>query len=228
MSIVQKKSRDRDTPASAPDQRFGWVTEGLARGPDATCDMDLYAEESIAVVPTKGSLVHGWVLIIPRRPVLSIAHLSDGEREDVVEILASVTHQISALARYVFYFEHGAATIFSVTGCGVDQAHVHVAPLDFNLIETVHQYDAQGAWVEVDAKDPWATLNRARDYYLISDFESAYVKYPLVKRSQFFRRAIAHGLGRPNEWDYRAHPNYENTRKTIVHFRRGAPINRAA
>ena len=35
----------------------------------------------------------------------------------------------------VTMFEHGASHTGSIMGCGVDHAHVHLVPLDFNLAE---------------------------------------------------------------------------------------------
>lgn len=201
---------------------------GLEKGPDPNCDLDLFDVVDYAVVPTMGSLVSGWALVIPRRPALSVACLPNTERASLIKGIRTVGQCVSELARNVFYFEHGAAAANSMTGCGVDQAHAHVVPLDFNLFEIAGTNELREPWFAVDPDDPWANLSASRDYYIVGNCERAYAVYPQIRQSQFFRRIIATKLGLPTQWNYREFPHNENARATIAYFGRCDLVSEAA
>ena len=199
------------------ENRFHWVTQARATGADVLCDIDLTPESDVAVVPTIGPLVVGWVLTIPRVVAISAARLPDSEFPRLGKAVRLTANRVASLANRVFVFEHGPATIISPIGCGVDQAHVHIVPLDIDLLEMALD-DLALKWFEVNPIDPWRHLDRTRSYYLVSDLETAYATYPEVETSQYFRRLIARGLGRPAEWNFRTHAHYENVKQTIRWF----------
>jgi ATP adenylyltransferase len=201
--------------ASLDRQRFGWVVRGERRGPNPLCDVDLGDDQDAAVVPTLGALVENWVLVIPRRPTISFARVAVASRKKCHELIVGVSERVCLPQKHVYYFEHGPAQVGTVTGCGVDQAHVHVVPLAFDLINAATGCGSKIRWRKADVVDPWRDLAGDRDYYVISNFSEAYVGEPEEKQSQFFRRVIARAIGRPDEWDFRPNPFYENVAVTI-------------
>src|SRR3989442_10265909 len=90
----------------------------------------LYESSGFVVIPSLGSLVKGWLLIVPKRHVISAAMLDEEAvaelgfiTQRVAEILAS--HYGSAIV-----FEHGPSCVSREAGCGVDHAHVHMLPFE--------------------------------------------------------------------------------------------------
>ena len=199
------------------EARFDWVLKGMRQGPNPSFDVDFCMDEYAAVIPTMGSLVSGWLLIVPRVPVLSISELNDADQEKYMEIVIGAAAEVKDLAKHTFMFEHGPCLSGSLVGCGVDQAHTHVVPLNFDLISTCLE-NTEWDWSEVNCSTPWSSISEGQHYYLISNFERAYVAYPSEQASQFFRRKIAQGLGVENEWDYKLYPNKENALRTIEHL----------
>ena len=176
-------------------RRFEWVLEGLRAGPVEDFDVDLLDDPYAALVPTRGSLVTGWTLLIPRAPSLSLAALPDTHRARVLNLRARVTAGLAAFHHDVAWFEHGSSLKGSPIGCGVDQAHLHAVPLDFDLSALALRHCEGRGWIEVDALDPFAAVDPSRDYYYVGHKGRHFVLYPRQKVSQFFRRLIASEIG---------------------------------
>lgn len=199
--------------------RFDWITKGLESGPNPCWDVDLLSHPDFAVVPTKGSLVPGWVLAVPRFPILSIVSLERYQRVVLIQLLSQIREYLRNAGKTVFYFEHGAMHYGSALACGVDQAHVHVLPLDDDLIDISIRCGKTFTWNEVASEDPWESESSSRDYYLISDFSRAVLCSPPEAESQFFRKAVATSIGRSEQWNYRRFRNPDNARATQDIFR---------
>lgn len=198
--------------------RFDWILRGAPQGPDEIFDEDLACYTEAAVIPTRGALVVGWVLIVPRTPCLSIAELKQPDRVRLLAIADEVSARISAHVGTSVIFEHGPKRAGTVVGCGVDQAHLHVvggAPdlLD-NLVEQVDEVE----WSGVEYADPWATVPLDSDYLMIRNCDQAVRAFVDNPVSQRLRRALAEVVGRGDEWDYRSHPNASNARRTKEMF----------
>ena len=165
-----------------------------------------------------GPLVSGWVLLIPRRPALNARCLPPRDLDRLASAIASARARLAPNGD-VFFFEHGAATIGSVLGCGVDQAHVHVVPLQFDLLSVALAAGMGSSWFTVDPVRPWPDIDQDRPYYIVSNTQEAYAAYPRAKQPQFFRQLIASHIGAGAHWDYRSVHNDEYTKSTIALFR---------
>lgn len=97
----------------------------------------LHADEKCFVVPTKGALVTGWVLVVPRWHTLSVGSLDREEQDGLASSVALVQQRVGVQFGEPTIFEHGPADFGSPLGCGVDHVHVHLAPLAFSLVEAV-------------------------------------------------------------------------------------------
>src|SRR5215470_856542 len=86
----------------------------------------LFASPNFVALPSLGSLVEGWVVIVPRKHFICTGAVPaqlvpemDRFKSDVCTVLA---------ARYgeLRVFEHGPSAALHKIGCGVDHAHVHI------------------------------------------------------------------------------------------------------
>lgn len=198
-------------------KRFDWVLAGERIGADKVCDVDLLEHSDAAVVPTLGSLVPGWLLVVPRLEALSFARLDYGVRCALFLFARELAKEAKHFGKRTFLLEHGPGEYLSQIGCGVDQAHLHVVPTDFDLLGNVLE-DGDIDWKEVSPNNPWKEIGDGQEYYLISDDCSSYVGLPRCVKSQYFRRQIAHLNGDADKWNYREWPFYENARRTIQYF----------
>jgi diadenosine tetraphosphate (Ap4A) HIT family hydrolase len=67
----------------AENTRFHWLLTGGPSRAGEIWNTELLGSKSFAVVPSLGALVPGWVLIVPRRPMLSLRELSTSEQAEL-------------------------------------------------------------------------------------------------------------------------------------------------
>lgn len=149
--------------------------------------------------------------------------LGAAERHELNELAARMICDMGVFAGEVFAFEHGSTEIGSVVGCGVDQAHLHLVPLPFDLIAEIKSDD--------DNALEWSEPTEAHEYFDTVPLSGEYVSIwnpgdhvglsgiMRVPQSQWVRRVIARKLGNDEAWDYKAHPNHENLKATVDIFK---------
>src|ERR1700689_4270098 len=87
--------------------RFTWVVEGRRRGPSDVFDVPLYADRSSVVLPSIGSMVPGWSLVVPRRSARNLTCLKADDRRALTPAKEFVARALSTFAGAAFEFEHG-------------------------------------------------------------------------------------------------------------------------
>lgn len=116
-------------------------------------------------------------------------------------------------------FEHGAGSVGSASGCGVDQAHVHVAGLEQGFVQSLlGDTSTSLQWTAADPYDPWADIPKGADYLLLAQDGCAWTALTLNPISQFIRRRIADFVGSPGKWDYKNYPYAYNAERTKTIF----------
>lgn len=193
-------------------------------------DVDIGTYNFAAVIPTRGALLPEWLMLVPRVQCLAVRELEVSARRLLMEYANEVSGWITAAAGHAIVFEHGAGHVGSTVGCGVDQAHLHVAGIAEGFTDWVIDNSDGVVWHQVNPCDPWRDMDSGSDYLVLIDGPRAWKALPHVPTSQFLRRKIAAFLGRPEEWDYRRHPNVENAKRTTAIFGRrdGRPARSSA
>ncbi len=207
-----------DAKPLAPQTRFDWILQGAPHGPDDVFDEDLAGYAEAAVIPTRGALVAGWLLVVPRTPCLSVAELKRLDRLRLLAIAEEASARMSAQAGTSVMFEHGPGRAGAAGGCGVDQAHLHVIVGAPDLLDNLVEQVGEVEWSRVDHADPWAAVLPGSDYLMIRNRDRAVRAIVDDPTPQRLRRALAEVLGRGHEWDYRTHPNASNARRTKEMF----------
>jgi ATP adenylyltransferase len=162
---------------------------------------------SFAAVPSLGSLVPGWLLVVPKRPMLNLAYLERSEREELRGLIAALAERLRVFDGEVYAFEHGSSAFGSISGCGVDQAHLHIVPLTINLPKAAVLQRA----IRWEHRSCIATEGfvdeRDAEYLALYNMSSleALIGYPERPTSQWFRKLIATEIGCSDQWDYRQH-----------------------
>ncbi|WP_295794379.1 hypothetical protein [Mucilaginibacter sp.] len=175
----------------------------------------VFESENFLVIPTLGSLIEGWLLIVPRKFHLNFSQLSltnFAELERVIGHLAQRFLPIFNKDQFVV-FEHGPTLENSVAGCGVDYAHLHWVPTDFDLLAGVDNF--------LNLDYAWRNIDEIKDvkFYNVNDDDYLYLRNQEGKHfmtcqenipSQTFRKVIANYLGIPNSYDWKLNPMAEN------------------
>ncbi len=111
-------------------------------------------------------------------------------------------------------FEHGSNYDGSLTGCGINHAHLHIVPLKYSLLGDMFKsgYD----WVNVKA-DELIDVVGDNEYLFYKDIglnenwldNTGYVHVLNCEVSQYFRKMIAEKLNMFNLYDYKKYPYTE-------------------
>lgn len=209
--------------------RFAWILDESIPRSGAACDQEILRTDHLVAVPSAGALVAGWTLIVPRRPILNLASASGNERRAIELAASQIAGQLALEGEQIWFFEHGSRNAGGVMGCGVDQAHLHVVPLNFDLAAAIARRTSDDiAWtVATESDTPLDSLPSSGEYIAFWNMADRRPNIGMVRRpvSQWVRRVIADELGIGAEWDYRSHPQMVRVQQTL---QRLAPLRAQA
>ena len=171
------------------------------------------------VVPSLGSLVAGWVMIVTRDHRLCMGELSDQEFRELVFLKEELSRELLKTYGRLIVFEHGPSSPGTPVGCGVDHAHLHLVPVDIDVIEAI-----PGLAPTLNLE--WCTVSDIREArsYFLEGVPYLYVEQAPSFRyitthkhlpSQLIRRVIAKHIGRPGDYDWQQYPYWHNMVGTI-------------
>lgn len=167
-----------------------------------TIDRPIFENDEFVCVATLGSIIPGWCLISPKRKVLNLAELSEHERNSLSVFSTEIQSAIEKEYGFWTMFEHGPKSAGSKFGCGIDQAHLHIAPVQVErLTEVVKSTELE--WSETPSGWPNSETIKQRDYLWLSDGKDSMISFPDQPISQFFRKCVAQIANVPNQWNYK-------------------------
>ena len=191
----------------------------LQRRSDVVWDQALAQNDRYVVVPTKGSLVPGWVLLVAKAHVLCGGALDCSAAAGFVEGLDITRRLIEPRFGPITPLEHGPVTEGTALGCGVDHLHIHAAPLAFSLRDEFQRLYPRSSfsWRRVPAWQGLQSVHSAGISYVAIQEPGGPLEWceaPSDVR-QPLRRAVAAGMGAAERFDYNLHPHTENVTRTI-------------
>ena len=199
-------------------RKFDWIIDSATPKPQTLWDVDLFDHDDFAVVPSLGALVPGWLLVVPRVPAINFAELGQSARSALEQLLVDVRARLMMPNHTIYEFEHGSGHFGSAMGCGLDQAHLHIVPLNFDLVSAALAFgDSEISWSEIeDRDDPWKSLPSKCEYILVRGASKTILGSVRRPTSQWVRRVIAATIGLENEWDYKKFSGAENVMRTQI------------
>jgi ATP adenylyltransferase len=192
----------------------------LSRAPAAPVyDSVLLDLGEVVVAPTLGSIIPHWVLAIPKSRSDNMSQWCGKDRASPLKYITKITRLLGRAENSVIWFEHGPTTRGSVTGCGIDHAHIHILlhpAFEFSQFKATAIDGSSLAW-ECGYGNPYDSIARDESYLVASSGgEFILARSVEAAGSQFFRRVIAHLAGEPSTWDYKLHPHHDNVAKTVA------------
>lgn len=195
------------------------LAQGSVRAP---WNQPLLESENFLVVPSLGSLVEGWTLMLPKQHYLCFGALSSELDKEAEKLQSEVKRLLrSKFAEPLVVFEHGPSATKHGTGCGVDHAHRHIVPISCDLQALSASLLPMGAeWVPAGQEACVAAYHSGLDYlFLKQEGKQSVLSVSADFGSQVFRKAIAIYLGKPDEFNWREYPRHETAFRTSAILR---------
>ena len=196
------------------------LCDGLLAGRSSgQWDSVLAETPDYVVVPTKGALLAGWLLVVSKQHALCSGALKTDlqqvARAGAVDLAKSM---IESRFGPTTAFEHGPHIGATSLGCGVDHLHIHVAPLSFSLQSAVERLYPGTDWHQLNDWNDLSPIHANKSPYMAVQEPNGALKWSLPPAGvrQPLRRAIAASVGLFDEFDYSAHPQTENVASTIT------------
>jgi ATP adenylyltransferase len=186
-------------------------------------DTVLFETEQYVVVPTLGSVVPNWLLVVPRVESLNFARWEADSGQQVSRILDQVCEALDIGKGKVIWFEHGAVVPNSSIGCGVDRAHLHILvepPFEaFDFLDLAVER-CQSKWEKRQSiHDCYRAIDVDRSYFALGDISNSILAQDVEGAgSQFLRKLIAELSGAQDQWDYKKYPNLANISTTLGNY----------
>ncbi len=117
----------------------------------------------------------------------------------------------------VCLFEHGPSRENLKLGCGVDHAHLHLVPIQFDISTAVSPFLPKDIiWSNAGLSQCQATFAQGEDYlYFEQPIGSGHIAVNQNLGSQLFRRAIASRVDTFSQFNWKEYPQLPNVSATI-------------
>jgi ATP adenylyltransferase len=179
----------------------------------------LIASEHFMVIPSLGALVEGWVLVVPKEHYISMGALPTELQKEMDEVEFQARHVLRVSYRKpIVGFEHGPSDVKHGTGCGVDHAHLHLVPIDCDLLSHVRPFVSPSLeWKNCTRECLRNAYSAGMDYlFLQHEGQAPLIAISRDFGSQVFRKALSLFLGMENQFSWREHPRLETVKQTIL------------
>ena len=204
-------------------RRFETLLQGEIPQAAANYDRPLLARTDWVLAPTLGAVVPNWLLLIPRVPVLNFRAWSELLGQSPEQLLQDVRQHLNLRKDEIIWFEHGPRISGTLTGCGLDHAHIHILvrpSFSFEAFTEKARSLSNLEWIAGASEDAHRRLTVGRSYLISGAGDRAIIAQDVeVAGSQFFRRVVAALADAGDAWDYRQYPHTDHIVETISTFR---------
>ena len=182
----------------------------------------LFETDNFKVVPSLGSLVEGWLLIVPKKHYLSFGYLEKNLFNELSLLHNFVVNSLESIYnKGVISFENGTFNHGSCIGCGVDYAHIHYVPIEVDIKQLIDEfYNFSINWEKANSllslKNP--IENHAPYIFIENNYRERFICEITTPHSQLIRKLIAKQIGMPEKYDWKKYFFEENIKKTIEKF----------
>ena len=163
------------------------------------------------IVPTLGSLVDGYVLIVTKRHINSMSELNDIELNEYQNIITKYQNVFKKIYNKTpIVFEHGTPNQNSeIKANSVTHAHTHIVNINFtNEKEIIEKYNFN----EIKELNE---INKNKNYIKYIYDNKKYITYDFPSISQLMRILVAKELGYEDKFDWKKERFEENIISTI-------------
>ena len=165
------------------------------------------------VIPAVGSLVVGYVLIICKRHIYSMAELNNKEQKEYENLIEKYRNIFKNIyKKYPIVFEHGSPNIENKTKANsIDHAHTHIVNYQYKNEEKIIKnlnFNPIGELTQLTKKQNYILyINPNKVIYMTTNFPSI---------SQLMRLVMAKELKIESKYKWEKETFKENIEQTII------------
>jgi len=180
----------------------------------------LFETENFGVITDIGPIVEGHCLIIAKEHIPSFACLSPVLFEELNHVKERLSNAIRKVYTDPIAFEHGAATFTKNAGCCIDHAHLHIVPINHDIITFIKD---DFSFRPINSYFDTIAYAQKQGYLLYENQKGQ--KYLAEANSappQYFRRVLVNTLGNKVSWNWRdqvSYPGVFNTKEKLKRTR---------
>lgn len=168
--------------------------------------------DNFIVLPSLGSLVEGYILIVSKHHLYNMGELADSEKDEYMELLNKYRYIFNKIyGKYPIIFEHGMSRLDIENGASsVVHAHTHIVNFNFNNEDDITKE------LNFEEIEEINNIDSNKNYiFYISHSDKKYITYNSEKKSQLMRILIAKELGFIDKYNWKEEPFTNNIIKTI-------------
>lgn len=165
------------------------------------------------VIPAVGSLVVGYVLILCKRHIYSMAELNNKEQKEYEDLIEKYRNIFKSIyKKYPIVFEHGSPNIENKTKANsIDHAHTHIVNYQYKNEEKIIKnlnFNPIGELTQLTKKQNYILyINPNKVIYMTTNFPSI---------SQLMRLVMAKELKIESKYKWEKETFKENIEQTII------------
>lgn len=165
------------------------------------------------VIPAVGSLVVGYVLILCKRHIYSMAELNNKEQKEYEDLIEKYRNIFKSIyKKYPIVFEHGSPNIENKTKANsIDHAHTHIVNYQYKNEEKIIKnlnFNPIGELTQLTKKQNYILyINPNKVIYMTTNFPSI---------SQLMRLVMAKELKMESKYKWQKETFKENIEQTII------------
>lgn len=165
------------------------------------------------VIPDVGSLVVGYVLILCKRHIYSMAELNNKEQKEYENLIEKYRNIFKSIyKKYPILFEHGSPNIENKTKANsIDHAHTHIVNYQYKNEEKIIKnlnFNPIGELTQLTKKQNYILyINPNKVIYMTTNFPSI---------SQLMRLVMAKELKIESKYKWQKETFKENIEQTII------------
>ena len=182
----------------------------------------LYESNHFLVVPGSGGFIDGYLMILPKKHIMSCAELNPEQMEEIRNVISDIKFILKSIYHNeILIWENGSGT----DGKGkpktsIVHAHIHACPCSdkLNILKTIKLTGVSLTHIKSFELSSYIK----NSYLLVIDFDNQFYissDTKLYIPRQYIRQLLALNLGISGElWDWRCFPFWDNVDKTSQVF----------
>lgn len=166
----------------------------------------VFERDGFIVLPTLGCFTDGYLLVVPREHVPSLASLPTASAAKAIQLAEEVREKLQETFGAFVLAEHGALDCEDTGAACCDHCHLHLIPMRGKSEAVLERYRSVGGPPESVSDARYFAERRGKSYVMLSVAAGRYQFWPATRfERQFVRKVCADLLGKGDRYNWREH-----------------------